>query len=178
MKSLHESLFDKDLTSRNLPYFGEMYEVVRVNLINYDYIHGGFLAKQEEFLSWLKNTVRLPMLKKDFKPVKIDNKKAPVEYKEHMYDGLRANQEICEIAGYIVSLVNLIPVDEKMIKEYPGFPMSPSTLGEKIKNYLKFFGFSGGTTGSRAYFTIDQDDLLILNISRSDKEMKIIFKKK
>ena len=175
MKSLQESLFDKDITSKNLPYFGEMYEVVRVNLINDDYNHGGFLAKQEEFLSWLKNTVRLPMLKKDFKPVKIDNKKAPVEYVENMYDGLRANGEICEIAGYIVDLVNRIPIDEKMIKEYPGFPVSSSTLNEKFKPYLRSYG---GMSGTHTYMAVGKDNMLVLYITRSDKKMKITFKKK
>ena len=174
MKSLTESLFDKDITSKKLPYFGEYYEVSRVNLINDDYNNGGFLASQDEFLSWLKNTVRLPMLKKDFKSVKIDNKKDPVGYEEHIYGGLRANEQICEIAGYIIAAINTIPIEPKNVDTFAS-PMSSSALNEKVKPYLKFYG---GMSGTHIYTSIDTHCIITITLSRSDKEMKITFKKK
>jgi hypothetical protein len=109
MKSLAESLFDKDIVSKDLPVFGDHYRVKGVYMVDDNYKNGGMSFKnKDDDYKWLMNTLRLNLLKTKFHtPVKIDNKEAGK--KKGFLVGWPAGEECCDILGYLIAAIYTIP---------------------------------------------------------------------
>ena len=178
MKSLVESLFDKDLVEKDLPSFGSKYSVHCVLVCDDDFDRGGqsYATRDDEY-KWLLNTVKLANLKKDIKnPIKIDNKKGDKIDGEKVL-GWRADERFCEVIGYIVSIINMQPLDDNQ----PNIinPIDVRLLGKKLNPYLK--NMNGNTmagNGGRYYFAKRGDGLEMFELYRKDKRFIIVFDKK
>lgn len=176
MKSLVESLFDKDLVQKDLPTFGSLYKVRCVLMCDDEYKSRGMsMATKEDDYQWLLNTVKLNVLKRDIKvPVKIDNdsKKIDAEY----MTGWRADEKIRNVIGYLVSVLNNIPLDSNHTNVV--CPIDPWVLSKKLDPYLKNMkGNEMHGTGGNYYFSL-LDGFLSFRLYRKDKNFTIIFEKK
>ena len=178
MKSLRESLFDKDLVEKDLPCFGDKYSVHCVLVKDDDYNRDGqsYATRNDEY-KWLLNTVKLANLKKDIKnPIKIDNKKSDKIDGEYMM-GWRADEKFCELIGYIVSIINMQPLDDNQ----PNIinPIDMELLRKKLNPYLKNMNGSPITgTGGGYYFAKRCDGWKMFELYRKDKKFIIIFDEK
>ena len=173
-----ESVFDKDLVEKDLPSFGSKYSVHCILVNDDDYSRGGqsYTTRDDEY-KWLLNTVKLAKLKKDIKnPIKIDNKKScKVDSEDIM--GWRADERFCEVIGYIVSIINMQPLDDNQ----PNIinPIDMRLLGKKLDPYLKNMKGNPMTcTGGRYYFAKRGDGLEMFELYRKDKRFIIVFDKK
>ena len=178
MKSLKESLFDKDLADQNPEAFGDLYSVRCVLVNDEDYIHGGqsYSTKEDEY-KWLLNTVKLGELKRNIKnPVKIDNKKNPTSNNEYIL-GWRADERFCDVIGYIVAIINSMPIDHSQTNVVN--PINMKDLRSKLTPYLKNMG-NMYRPGGNFYFA--QIGLMNYKMSfelyRNGKRFKIIFDEK
>jgi hypothetical protein len=178
MKSLVESLFDKDLVEKDLPSFGSKYSVHCVLVNDDDYNRGGqsYSTRDDEY-KWLLNTVKLANLKKDIKnPIKIDNKKSGKIDSEYIM-GWRADERFCEVIGYIVSIINMQPLDDNQLNIIN--PIDMRLLGKKLDPYLKNMKGNPMTcTGGRYYFTKRGSGETMFELYRKDKRFIIVFDKK
>ena len=179
MKSLAESIFDKDLVEKDIPSFGNKYSVhcVLVNDDNYFGMTGQSYITRDDEYKWLLNTVKLENLKKDIKnPIKIDNKKSGKLGGEHTM-GWRADERFCEVIGYIVSILNMQPLDDNQSNIIN--PIDMRLLGKKLNQYLKNMKGNNMTgTGGRYYFAKRGDGLVMFELYRKDKRFIIVFDKK
>lgn len=179
MKSLKESLFDKDLADQNPEVFGNKYSVRCVLVNDDDYTHGGqsYSTKEDEY-KWLLNTVKLGELKRNVKnPVKIDNKKNPKAGNEYIL-GWRTDEKFCEVIGYIVAIINSMPIDHSQTNRVN--PVNMKDLRSKLTPYLKNMGGSPMCgTGGNFYFTQSGlRDYKAFELYRKDKRFIIIFDEK
>ena len=178
MKSLVESLFDKDLVKKDLPSFGGKY-IVRCVLVNDDnYNIGGqsYSTRDDEY-KWLLNTVKLANLKRDIKnPIRINNKKGDKIDSEHII-GWRADERFCEVIGYIVSILNMQPLDDNQTNIIN--PIDMGLLGKSLDQYLKNMkGNVMHDTGGSYYFAKRSSGELMFELYRRDKKFIIVFDKK
>lgn len=179
MKSLVESIFDKDLADQNPETFGDLYSVRCVLVNDDDYTHGGqsYSTKEDEY-KWLLNTIKLANLKKDIKnPIKIDNKKSGKIDSEYII-GWRADERFCEVIGYIVAIINSMPIDHDQPNKVN--PVDMKDLRSKLMPYLKNMGGSPMYgTGGNFYFTQSGlRDYKAFELYRKDKRFIIIFDEK
>lgn len=176
MKSLVESLFDKDLVQKDLPTFSSLYKVRCVLMCDDEYKSRGMsMATKEDDYKWLLNTVKLNALKRDVKvPVKIDNNSEKIDA-EYM-SGWRVDEKIRDVIGYLVSVLNNIPLGSNHINAI--YPVNPQMLSKKLDPYLKNMNGNGmrGTGGSY-YFSL-LDGFLSFRLHRKNKNITIIFDKK
>ena len=178
MKTLAESLFDKDLVERDLPVFGDKYIVNCVLVCDDDYDQNkiSFATKDDEY-KWLLNTVKLASLKRDIKtPVKIDNKKMSTMDGEHLY-GWRADERFCEVIGYILAIINEQPLvtDQYNIIN----PVNLSQLKTKLNPYLKNMKNGPRVGGVCNYYFVKRGtDEIMFELYRNDRKFIIVFNKK
>ena len=181
MKTLVESLFDKDLVEKDLPVFGDKYTVRCVLVCDNDYSRGGqsYSTRDDEY-KWLLNTVKLAALKRDIKnPVKIDNKKNPKIDSEYI-TGWRADERFCEVIGYIVSIINA-----NALVDYSNGggnvinPINMNDLKKELYPYLK--NMKGNPmigTGGNFYFMKRSDGHTMFELHRAGRKFVIAFDKK
>ena len=178
MKSLVESLFDKDLVEKDLPSFGTKYSVHCVLVCDDDYSRGGqsYFTRDDEY-KWLLNTVKLANLKRDIKnPVKIDNKKNDKIDSEYIL-GWRADERFCDVIGYIVSIINMQPLDNNQFNIIN--PVDIKELKRKLNPYLKNMNGNVMTgTGGNYYFGKRSTGEYMFILYRKGRKFIIIFDKK
>lgn len=178
MKSLVESLFDKDIVEKDLPSFGSKYSVHCVLVSDDAYSSGGqSYATRDGDYNWLLRTVKLANLKRDFKnSIKIDNKKGDEIDGEYIL-GWRADERFCDIIGYIVSAMNTLPLDSEQFNIIN--PVDRKELRKKLDPYLKNMnGNIMAGTGGNYYFGKRSTGECMFTLDRKGRKFIIIFDEK
>jgi len=182
MKTLAESLFDKDLVEKNV-VFGDFYEVRNVIIVDSDYQNKGssYYSKEDEY-KWVLNTLKMPALRHDVKtPVHISNF-AELDFDTQYYGGWKASDQICDLVGYLVAVINALPIDTK--KEYPNFGIAADVLVDGVKPYLKNVsrGKNSWNSVNSYYMQVNKKGVLSFVICRGNydfnRTLTIIFDKK
>ena len=131
MKSLVESLFDKDLIKRKVPSFGDYYEFEHFGFQD----NNVYYTDKTPYNSMFSH-FKLADLKKNYKPADISKARygsvwSPIDYNE-----IKTHLKPLE---YIVSLINSIeiPPPDTYAKTYEFIQDVSNSLQEKIAPYLK-----------------------------------------
>ena len=131
MRSLKESLFDKDIVTRDIPMFGDLFEVSSISYPNCPREYSGASA-----LKLIMSNFNEQKLKRDIKPLNLSKVEG---YYEDPLDLLR----------YILALINQMPV----IGEIEQKPFSQIFIDE-LKEILDNYKNRGRWTDNRASVTM------------------------
>ena len=180
MKSLAESLFDKDLVEKEFT-FGDHYRVKGVYVVDDDYKQGGQSYKTEkDDHAWLLNTIKLNALKKKFHtPVEIDNRSARDTDTREFLVGWPAGEDFCKDIGYLVAAINTIPYVGKENDDYPHTGVLARDVYNTLSPYFKNmrgdnrYGRGGSYSISKPSWM--SDNVIIFEFWRKDMECKIVF---
>ena len=93
MKSLQESLFDKNLATQEMSVFGDLYEPEEI-------YYGGWV----ENMKIVGNMFVMSKLKKDIKPISLDNINVYNEFKEEL-----------KYLPYVLAKVNELPLEPEFL---------------------------------------------------------------
>ena len=129
-----ESLFDKDLVEKDLPRFGDLYDVGRIETQCVSYGSNGpefTHNKVMENFDYVK-------LKRDIKPVDLKNVPG-------------YNNETLEELQYIIPLINKILISKEESRSWKAFS---EIFKDEIKDVFKKYKKAGRWTNNRAFATM------------------------
>lgn len=165
MKTLVESLFDRDLVEKNLPVFGDMYVVDRIE--SHSKTAPGVGPKGVPVV--VSANFNLPKLKRDVKPMDLSK----VEYVHY------SSKDIPEEIQCVLALIADITI---LSSDMDKWRLFSEILKDEIKEVLDKYKNMGKWINNRAFTTmfVDGDGIPYLRIGNSSpfSYLEIYYKEK
>ena len=148
MKTLVESLFDRDLVEKNLPVFGNLYKVKEIRLAG---TRRGIGMGAEKCYSLLMSNFNEEKLKKDIKPLDLSK-----------VQGYDKNLDELQYLLALIANITVLPSDQKSWNPFE------EILKEEIQNKTFKYKKSGHWVNNRAFIVmfLDNDGFPYIRIGR------------
>ena len=127
MKSLQESLFDKDLVTKELK-FGDCYEFIHFDFQDNNVSY--YLPSSYD----LFNHIKLAQLKKKYEPADISNARYGPSWSDIKYNDI---DKYIEPIKYIVSLINNIGITHLSLEDRGFIDEFRNLVKKEVEPYLK-----------------------------------------